>query len=143
MEHPTEPTEQELRIHKADVDALLERQFGGILRNGGGSKFITWRDVLRLFVTSTNGVKSMVAPVRDRIAGLEKTVEELKAAQTKTLADSFRGTWMAGTVYARGGLVVQDGSLWLALADSAEKPGASSDWKMVTKRGKDGKDLRG
>jgi hypothetical protein len=37
---------------------------------------------------------------------------------------------------------MQDGSLWFALVDSAEKLGAISDFKMICKKGRDGKDLR-
>jgi hypothetical protein len=82
-----------------------------------------------------------VKPLSARIEALEKALEAQKAAPL-SLSDSFRGTWMPGTTFSRGSLVVWDGSLWLALVDSAEKPGASSDFKMVCKKGRDGKDFR-
>jgi len=74
-----------------------------------------------------------------KIHALERTVAALERAHEKTLADSFRGTWQPGTFYTRGGLSVWDGSLWLCMADTGEKPGSSDSWRMVTKRGKDAK----
>lgn len=87
-------------------------------------------------------VAKVFLPLRQRLDALEKAAAELKSAQSKTLADAFRGAWMAGTDFKRGDLVVADGSLWLSMVDTREKPGAGSDWKMITKRGRDGKDLR-
>ena len=49
---------------------------------------------------------------------------------------------MPGTTYQRGNLATWDGSLWLSLVDGEQKPGASSDWKMITKKGRDGKDAK-
>jgi hypothetical protein len=78
-----------------------------------------------------------VQPLLARIDALEKA-----AAAGPNLADVFKGTWMPGTVYSRGSLSVWDGCLWLSLVDSNQKPGTTADWKMITKKGRDGKDLR-
>jgi hypothetical protein len=73
------------------------------------------------------------------LAEATRKVEALERAEEKTLADAFRGGWQPGTFYTRGGLTVWDGSLWLCMADSGEKPGSSESWRMITKRGKDAK----
>jgi hypothetical protein len=75
-----------------------------------------------------------VAPIVARLDAIEE-------AAKKTLADSFKGTWQPGT-YERGSLTVWDGSLWLCMADTEAKPGAGEGWRLITKRGRDGKDLR-
>lgn len=52
----------------------------------------------------------------------------------------FRGIWRDGA-YSRGDMTVRDGSLFVALKDTATTPGtANSDWQLATKRGRDGKD---
>jgi hypothetical protein len=84
----------------------------------------------------------------DGIAGIsredvEGLIEARFAALTvRTLADSYRDVFAAGEQYQRGDLVTHDGSLWLALADTEAQPGAEGGWKLVTKRGRDGRDRR-
>jgi hypothetical protein len=75
-----------------------------------------------------------VASVEEIEAIVERRVTE---TETRTLADSFRGVFRNGEAYERGALAVWDGSLFLALADTHEKPGASEAWQLVTKRGRD------
>jgi hypothetical protein len=41
--------------------------------------------------------------------------------------------------YARGLLATWGGSLWLSLADTRAKPGENGDWRLVVKRGADGR----
>ncbi|MPZ31447.1 MAG: hypothetical protein GEV13_10695 [Rhodospirillales bacterium] len=115
-----------------------------------GDKPVPWKRLdkalARLRVHILDGIAPAVAnllsPMAKRIKELEATVTALQQANEKTLADSFRGAWMAGTVFARGSLAVHDGSLWIALANSDQKPGTSADWKLICKRGRDGKDAR-
>lgn len=70
---------------------------------------------------------------------VERIVEARVAVlQTRTLADAFRGVYRSGERYERGALAVWDGSLWLALADTLDKPGdGAAGWQLVTKRGRD------
>lgn len=56
-------------------------------------------------------------------------------------ADAYQGVWKEGE-FERGHLVTQDGSLWVALKDTSDKPGLNDSWKLVTKRGRDGRDFR-
>ena len=59
-------------------------------------------------------------------------------------ADSYRDVFDAATDYAKGDLVTDDGSLWLCKADTtSDRPGSSSAWKLICKRGKDGRDAKG
>jgi hypothetical protein len=58
-------------------------------------------------------------------------------------ADSYKDVYDAGADYARGDLVTDDGSLWLCKAETTtDRPGRSAAWRLICKRGKDGKDAR-
>lgn len=57
-----------------------------------------------------------------------------------TIADAYKGGWHEGA-YARGDIATFGGSLFLALADTTAKPETTPDWKLVVKRGRDGRDL--
>lgn len=79
-------------------------------------------------------------PLLDRIDALEKAAEQLKA-NPPTLIASYKGIWQPGGT-KRGDVVTLDGSLWLAMADTDAKPGIGDTFRLIVKRGKDGKDLR-
>jgi hypothetical protein len=68
---------------------------------------------------------------------LSDRVRALESAQSKSLADCYRGTFLAGSVYARGQLLTHKGSLWLAMSVTTSEPGSCSDWKLVVQRGRD------
>lgn len=79
------------------------------------------------------------------------TIEDLTAVMdarfaeihVRNLADVYRDVFAEGTEYQRGDLVTHNGSLWLALADSTDQPGAAPDsWRMVAKEGRPGRDRR-
>lgn len=82
----------------------------------------------------------------DGIATREEIVEivEERAAeiQTRTLADYHQRTFERGGHYKRGALVAWDGATWLAMADTDVVPGTSSDWQMIAKKGRDGRDRK-
>jgi hypothetical protein len=59
--------------------------------------------------------------------------------QVRTFADIYQGVYAPGTTYTRGQLATWSGSLWLSQSDTSTKPGESPDWKLVVKRGADGK----
>jgi hypothetical protein len=48
----------------------------------------------------------------------------------------YRGVWKSGR-YQKGDVVTYAGSSWVALADTEETPGKSSDWQLAVKKGKD------
>lgn len=43
--------------------------------------------------------------------------------------------------YEMGDVVTHDGSMWVALRDTAGAPGKSPDWRLAVKRGQDGRTL--
>ena len=78
------------------------------------------------------------ATLEDIDARIEARFAEL---QVRSLADWYRDVYRADVAYQRSNLVTYDGQLWLALADSkAQQPGTSAAWKLITKKGRDGRD---
>lgn len=56
-----------------------------------------------------------------------------------TLADLDEGTWKAGG-HKRGAHVTWGGSTWFAKCDTTEEPGRGEDWRLMAKKGRDGRD---
>ena len=68
----------------------------------------------------------------DKIAALEKRCSELEAKKLPTYA----GTFADGKAYIQSSLVTDRGGLWLALRDTAQRPGGpDSGWRLVVKKG--------
>jgi hypothetical protein len=55
---------------------------------------------------------------------------------------TYLGTHVAGKTYDAGDLVTDHGSLFYCTRMTTGRPGASQDWKLMVKRGQDGKDAR-
>lgn len=60
--------------------------------------------------------------------------------QMRSLADVFQGVYDQSKSYIRGQIAVWDGQPWLAMMETRAIPGASSDWKLLVKKGRDGRD---
>jgi hypothetical protein len=54
----------------------------------------------------------------------------------------YKGVWKESHgEYAKGHTVTQNGSLWVCLKATTDKPGSSDSWQLAVKKGTDGKDL--
>lgn len=51
-----------------------------------------------------------------------------------------RGPYRPSEAYQKGDAVSYGGSLWIAQADTSEKPESGSGWRLAVKKGRDGKD---
>jgi integrin beta 3 len=61
--------------------------------------------------------------------------------EVKTNVMLYRGLWKNGMRADAGDVVTSDGSIWVALIETVEKPGSiAKDWRLACKRGHDGKD---
>ena len=76
------------------------------------------------------------ASVEEIEAIVERRVRDL---ETRTLADTYRGVFKAGETYQRGQTATLDGSLFLALEDTTDRPETTQAWRLITKRGRDAK----
>lgn len=73
-------------------------------------------------------------------AELESIVEARFAElQVRTFADVYQGVFEPDKLYTRGLLATWGGSLWLSQNETRSKPGENGDWKLVVKRGADGR----
>ena len=66
----------------------------------------------------------------------EKVVE--KTIAVPVMLD--RGVYRAGQAYEKGDAVTFGGSVWVAQAETAEKPGTGSGWRLAVKAGRNGSD---
>lgn len=74
---------------------------------------------------------------------LESLIEARFAdLQVRSLADTYQGTFDQAKTYGRGQIVSWDGQPWLAMTETRATPGASSDWKLFAKKGRDGRDRK-
>jgi hypothetical protein len=77
-----------------------------------------------------------VAERDQRIAGLEKRIEDLEQRQKSEPAVTYGGTYKAGEGYASGQLVTKGGALWLAIENTSRVPGTEdSGWRLIVKSG--------
>jgi hypothetical protein len=68
----------------------------------------------------------------EKIAALEKRCAELEARKLPMYAGVFED----GTAYCQSSLVTDRGGLWLAVRDTAQRPGGpNSGWRLVVKKG--------
>lgn len=79
----------------------------------------------------------------DGIATLEELDARIEARfaelQVRTFADVYQGVFEPDKLYTRGLLATWGGSLWLSLNETRSKPGENGDWRLVAKRGADGR----
>jgi hypothetical protein len=86
-------------------------------------------DVDRLAEVILEGTKALIAkelaPLRNRIAELERKQVEFKGAYTR------------GAEYRRGDIAQRSGSAWLALRDDPGTPSENDGWLQLSKAGRE------
>jgi hypothetical protein len=110
-------------------------------------------------------IEKTCAPIRDRVAEVEKQLATVKAAATgagdaqmaarvteleKLFMElkhegrlEYHGVWSPDQTYNRHASVTSGGCLWIAREPNQNcKPGASATWQLAVKKGRDGRDLR-
>ena len=50
----------------------------------------------------------------------------------------YREIYQVGRQYEIGDVVTHDGAMWVAIRDTMETPGKSSNWRLAVKRGQNG-----
>jgi hypothetical protein len=74
---------------------------------------------------------------REEIEAIVET--RVAEVQVRTFAEVYQGVYENGKLYTRGLLVTWGGSLWLSLTDTSAKPGENGEWRLVVKKGADGR----
>jgi hypothetical protein len=82
---------------------------------------------------------ALVKHVRDKTAPL---IARIEALEKQAMEFRYRGVWSSGDTYQKGNFVSDHGSLWHANTQTTRRPGDSSDWTLVAKKGADAPDPR-
>lgn len=97
------------------------------------------RNLGPLLVPSGEPVEGALDPAA-LLEDLERRIEaRFLDLQARSLADVYRDVYQEGETYQRGEMVTWDGSLWMAKVQTEAKPGTPEQWKLVVKKGRDGK----
>jgi hypothetical protein len=74
-------------------------------------------------------IAEVLRPLQREVGELKTKVAEVERQKGANLADAFQGAHLAGRTYQRGDLVQRSRRTWLALVETRERPGDSSDWR--------------
>jgi hypothetical protein len=88
----------------------------------------------KLSLRTRNLVRAMAEAMAVHVRELHARIEEL---EQQTLRDA--GVWEANKVYGTGMVVSDHGSAWVCKAPTCRRPGESGDWRLLVKKGRDGK----
>jgi hypothetical protein len=81
-------------------------------------------------------VARAVAPVAKSVVELEA---KLAVVEERMLKGFDRGVWKEGETYDKGEWVTHHGSLWIAQAQTSERP-PSNTWRLAVKSGRDARE---
>ena len=79
------------------------------------------------YVTALAG--ELALKMQAEVSDLKARIAELE----RNPADQYKGVFRRDLEYRRGDTTTHKGSMWLALADNNDTPGASSAWRLVSK----------
>ncbi|MGE4254820.1 MAG: hypothetical protein AB7E84_06355 [Xanthobacteraceae bacterium] len=88
---------------------------------------------LRAIAETNNG--KMVSAIMRAVAPHIKELRDKIAALEARPVPKFVGPFRQGQAYRELSFCVHAGSLWVCKSDTVLKPGQSSDWQLVAKRG--------
>jgi hypothetical protein len=86
------------------------------------------------------GVDSFTADIEGRVLRVKmQTADGVHERAMRLPIPIYRDVWKEGK-YEKDDMVTWGGSMWIALRDTKSKPGHySGDWKLIVKKGRDGK----
>jgi hypothetical protein len=124
MSNETSPAAEVHIAHKAVVETVraMRARFPKLSADG--------------MVKHTAG--AVAAMCFERIEALEKRIAELEAIPRL----KYTGVWNVHNQYNEADLATHDGSVFYCKKSTRDKPGTSDNWKLMVKRGADGKDVR-
>jgi hypothetical protein len=103
---------------------------------GSWSKMMEWGAEFgrEIAIAVKKHVANETQPLRDRINALETETKFLKESGV-----NFRGPFQDGESYAAGDVVQRGGSLWRCYSPTTKQP-PNDGWRLLVKKGRDGKD---
>lgn len=131
---------------QAEIDDAIQKGYDEFHRKGDTS-FVAQIELAMacagvemelMFVRASHQLKAHHDKLEVRIAALEASIAELQSN-----AFEYRGVFEEGAEYRKNAVVTHDGGLWIAVVPKTNRvPGASPDWRLAVRKGRDGKDLR-
>ena len=104
-------------------------------------------DLLAVIKRATNEAVEAKTPahlavIHGLAVGMRLLVDRIERLE-ETPPLKYMGTHESGGAYRTNELVTHQGSLWIALQDTKEAPGAGNGcWQLCAKRGRDGRNTR-
>lgn len=95
-------------------------------------------ELAKTVIMVTDNLRAVRDGMGARITALEA---QLAAVQARTFG--YRGVFTAGETYEAGCFVTDHGGIWHCRRTTAERPGASNDWTLAVKAGRNGRDAKG
>lgn len=108
-------------------------------------KYITAREMERFSEQLGKSLGGLIAdqclkPLRALAERIEALEQENKALRSQVVRGGirYRGFWRDGQIYQEGDVTTEQGSAWIALRETREKPHHSAtDWHLFVRKGKD------
>ena len=64
---------------------------------------------------------------------LDQRLRAVETAQGEAVLRAFQGAWLPARTYPKGSIVQNAHGLYVALSNTAERPGESSDWRLMVR----------
>jgi len=96
-----------------------------------GEKLSMWNllgQMIGVVSAHTGTARDQLAALADRVAALEAKVAD---------GLQYEGVHEPDRAYRRNLAVTHDGSIWISMRETRQRPGDGADWKLAVKRGKD------
>jgi hypothetical protein len=85
------------------------------------------------------GVDSFTAEIKGRMLHIKmQAADGIHERVMRLPIPMYKDVWKDGQ-YEKDDMVTWGGSMWIALRDTKSKPGQYGDWKLIVKKGRDGK----
>ncbi len=95
-------------------------------------------------------IQAAMRKLSPRTRGLVRAMAEVTASHVRELRERIvaleqqpflreAGVWEPGKAYGTGQVVSDHGSAWVAKQATCQRPGESDHWRLLVKRGRDGK----
>jgi len=106
---------------------LLELVDAVMVKHPAGDKGA--RAAVRMVAT---GIGAVILRAGAELAQIRARLDQIEAKRL-----DYRGIWKGGIAYPAGSWVTHDGSLFFCHRETGARPGASADWQLAVKRGRD------
>jgi hypothetical protein len=124
-------------MNQAEIDALMDGIAPVIAESRGMTRAAIAAIAKQIRDEVQTGINLVCTRIDEREAQIRKDFEN-RVAAIESRGIEFRGTWQRACDYARGAMVVNNGSLWACTAEQTRtEPGTSPDWQLAAKAGRD------